>query len=274
MSLRGKVEIFGLTDRGRVREHNEDFIGSNPDLGLAILADGMGGLKAGEVASAMAVELVSAELQKKLPKVDSAQDDDVNGFSAESLVIGDAITLANSTIYQVAQNQPQCAGMGTTLVTLLFYDNRVTVAHVGDSRLYRYRHGELEQVTSDHSLIQELIDRGFYTREQARKSANRNVVTRALGIAPSVDYDVQEEVVLKGDVFLLCSDGLSDMLEDDDIRELLRSHGQDLKRLARELVDRANQNGGKDNVSVVLARVHKPFPERTNWLRRLIAWFD
>ena len=252
----------------------EDFIGANPDLGLAVLADGMGGLKAGEVASAMAVELVTAELQQLLPKVDPNKADEESGYSAESLAIGDAIGKANATIYQVAQTQPQCAGMGTTLVTLLFYDNRVTVAHVGDSRLYRYRHGELEQVTSDHSLIQELIDRGFYTREQARKSANRNIVTRALGIAPSVDFDVQEEVAQKGDIFLLCSDGLSDMLEDDDIREMLREHGQDLKRAARELVDRANANGGKDNVSVVLARVQKPFPLRPNWLQSLIRWFD
>ena len=274
MSLRGKVEIFGLTDRGRVREHNEDFIGANLDLGLAVLADGMGGLKAGEVASAMAVELVTSELQRVLPAVDSSQSEDETGYSPESTAIADAFHKANATIYQVAQTQPQCAGMGTTLVTLLFYDDRVTVAHVGDSRLYRYRRGELEQVTSDHSLIQELIDRGFYTREQARRSANKNIVTRALGIAPSVEFDVQEEVALKGDVFLLCSDGLSDMLEDDDIRDMLREHETDLKRAAHELVDRANANGGKDNVSVVLAKVQKPFPLRSSWLDRLISWFD
>ena len=274
MSLKGRVEIFGLTDRGRVREHNEDFIGSNPELGLAVLADGMGGLRAGEVASMMAVELITSELQGALPNVDSSQNDDESGYSVESLAIGAAITKANATIYQVAQTQPQCAGMGTTLVTLLFYDNRVTVAHVGDSRLYRYRQGDLEQVTSDHSLIQELIDRGFYTPEQARKSANRNIVTRALGIAPSVDFDVQEEIALKGDIFLLCSDGLSDMLEDDAIRELIRVNEKDLRSAARMLIERANENGGRDNVSVVLARVQKPFPVRSNWLSRLMSWFE
>ena len=274
MSLKGRVEIFGLTDRGRVRDHNEDFIGANPELGLAVLADGMGGLKAGEVASMMAVELITTDLQGALPKVDSTRNDEESGFSLESVAIGAAIDKANATIYQVAQTQPQCAGMGTTLVTLLFYDNRITVAHVGDSRLYRYRHGELEQVTSDHSLIQELIDRGFYTPEQARKSANRNIVTRALGIAPSVEYDVQEEVALKGDIFLLCSDGLSDMLDDEAICELIRDHERDLRSLARALIERANENGGRDNVSVVLARVQKPFPVRSNWLTRLISWFD
>ena len=274
MSLKGRVEIFGLTDRGLVREHNEDFIGANPELGLAVLADGMGGLKAGEVASMMAVELITSELLGVLPKVDSTRNDDDSGYSLESMAIGAAIDKANATIYQVAQTQPQCAGMGTTLVTLLFYDNRVTVAHVGDSRLYRYRRGELEQVTSDHSLIQELIDRGFYTPEQARKSANRNIVTRALGIAPSVEYDVLEEVALKGDIFLLCSDGLSDMLEDDAICELIRGSERDLRGTARRLIEHANANGGRDNVSVVLARVQRAFPVRSNWLSRLIRWFE
>ena len=274
MSLKGRIEIFGLTDRGLVRDHNEDFIGANSELGLAVLADGMGGLKAGEVASMMAVELITTDLHGALPNVDSTRGDDESGFSMESLVVGAAIDKANATIYQVAQTQPQCAGRGTTLVMLLFYDNRVTVAHVGDSRLYRYRHGELEQVTSDHSLIQELIDRGFYTPEQARKSANRNIVTRALGIAPSVEYDVQEEVALKGDIFLLCSDGLSDMIEDDVICDLIRSNERNVRAVARTLIDRANANGGRDNVSVVLARVQKAFPVQSHWLSRLINWFD
>ncbi len=203
MNLKGRVEFVGLTDTGLVRDHNEDFIGASQDLGLAVVADGMGGLKAGEVASAMAVELISQELEHQLEGIDVGLPDEESGFSLESLAIGHAIAKANATIHQVAQSQPQCAGMGTTLVGCLFYDNRLTIAHVGDSRLYRLRRGELEQVTSDHSLIQELIDRGFYTKEQARASANRNIVTRALGIAPTVEYDIQEEVALKGDIFLL-----------------------------------------------------------------------
>jgi protein phosphatase len=272
--LKGKVEIVGLTDTGRVREHNEDCIAANVDAGLAVLADGMGGLKAGEVASAMAVEIVSSEILKALPGVEPGAADEATGYAQESMIVGAAIDKANATIHQVAQTQPQCAGMGTTLVTLLFYDNRLTIAHVGDSRLYRYRHGEFEQVTSDHSLIQELIDRGYYTREQARKSANRNIVTRALGIAPGVEYDIQEEVAVPGDIFLLCSDGLSDMVEENDIRDLIARHERDLPTLARRLVERANEGGGRDNISVMLARVQRPYPFRSNWLSRLISWFD
>lgn len=274
MNLRGKVEIAGHTHTGMHRDHNEDAIASDIEIGLAVLADGMGGLKAGEVASAMAVELVTTRLREVIGSVEAGQVDDETGYSRESLEVGNAVALANGAIHQVARTQPQCAGMGTTIVALLFYDNRMTVAHVGDSRLYRYRGGELEQVTNDHSLIQELIDRGFYTPEEARKSANRNVVTRALGIESGVEYDLQEDVVLTGDVYLLCSDGLNDMVEEPRIAALIEEHGSDLRQAARALVDEANDNGGKDNVSVLLVKVLKPFPAKSSWFGRLINWFD
>lgn len=284
-SLRGKVEFVGLTDPGLVREHNEDHIGILPDLGLVVLADGMGGLKAGEVASALAVEVITnllADSPDALaiesaavpdPHV-TAEDDDASGFSPESLRVERAVRMANGTIHQVARTQPQCAGMGTTVVVMLCYDNRVTIAHVGDSRLYRFRQGELEQVTSDHSLVQELIDRGFYTREEARLSSTKNIVTRALGIAPEVEVDVQEEIAVADDVFLLCSDGLNDMVEDGEIARVLRENGEDLNAAARALVDLANANGGKDNVSVLLCRIVKPFPSRGNWWSRFVRWFE
>lgn len=274
MSLRGKIEIVGLTDRGLVREHNEDHIGSDLDVGFAVLADGMGGLNAGEVASAMAVEMISTELAEVVPNLDVMDVDGAGGYSVESVAVNQAVRKANETIFQVAQNQPQCAGMGTTLVMMLFYDNHVTVAHVGDSRVYRLRRGQFEQITVDHSLIQELVDRGFYTREEARYSANKNIVTRAIGIAPNVDVEVQEQGARLGDVFLLCSDGLNDMVTDEDIHRIIELYDDDLEAAAQALVDTANANGGRDNISVILAKVVRPFPHRTGLMDRVLRWFD
>src|SRR6185312_14169981 len=157
MSLRTKLRFVGQTDTGKVREHNEDTIAFDPDIGLLVLADGMGGYNAGEVASGIAVKTI------------------VN-------LVRDAIHRANKIIYQTAKTQPQCEGMGTTVVAALFFDNRITIAHVGDSRLYRRRSDKFEQVTMDHSLLQELVDRGFYSAEEAQRAANKNYVTRALGV--------------------------------------------------------------------------------------------
>ncbi len=278
MSLKGKIDIVALTDRGLVREHNEDRIGSNLDVGLAILADGMGGLNAGEVASAMAVELISFELAQVLPNLEVVEGNGASGHGLESIAVkravDQAVKKANETIYQVAQSQPQCAGMGTTLVVILLYDNHITIAHVGDSRLYRLRKGTFEQVTVDHSLIQELVDRGFYTREEARHSANKNIVTRAIGIAPSVEVEVQEQGARLGDLFLMCSDGLNDMVMDEDIQRIIELYEDDLEAAAQALVDTANANGGRDNISVILAKVRKPFPHRTGLMDRVLRWFD
>jgi protein phosphatase len=274
VSLKGRIRVAGRTDTGRVRDHNEDAIGHDVDLGLLVLADGMGGLKAGEVASAMAVDVITRELTETLKNMAPAQSDAESGFAMESLAVGRAIVRANETIYQVAQSQPQCAGMGTTLVVLLLYDDRLTVAHVGDSRLYRLRQGEFEQVTLDHSLVQELVTRGFYTPEEAREATHKNIVTRALGIGEDVEYDVLEDVALPGDTFLLCSDGLNDMVEDAEIRAILADNLDNLDAAAERLVAAANENGGRDNVSVMIARVDRPFPVRAGWLDRLISWFD
>ena len=269
MSLRGRIAIAGLTDTGLVRDHNEDAIGTDEALGLLVLADGMGGLKAGEVASAMAVELVTKELRSALRGLEAGGSDEKSGYAFESLALGRAVLNANATIHQVAQTQPQCAGMGTTLVVVLFYDNRLTIAHVGDSRLYRMRGDSFEQITVDHSLVQELVDRGFYTPDEARTATNKNIVTRALGIGGEVDYDMQEDVALVGDVLLLCSDGLTDMLEDGTVHTILSENQDNLDVAARRLVDAANDNGGRDNISVVLARVDRAFPVKSGWLRRL-----
>ena len=273
MSLEGKLEICGVTDVGRKRSHNEDTIGSDTNIGLAVLADGMGGYKAGEVASAIAVNLIMEEVRSGLKNTKSGEFDEETGYSKESLVVKTAIEKANDTIFQTAQSQPQCHGMGTTVVAAAFYDDRLTIAHVGDSRLYRFRNEIFEQVTSDHSLLQELIDKGFYTPEEAKNSLNKNLVTRALGIEKSASPDVQEEFVKPGDIYLLCSDGLTDLVDDDEICEVLRKQGESLEGAANCLIKQANEKGGKDNISVILARSLKSFTAKQSWYSRVFDWF-
>lgn len=276
MNLRGKLEIASRSDVGLKRSHNEDSAGDDVDLGLAVLADGMGGYKAGEVASAIAVNVIMEEVRSGLAGQPPGMNDEEIGLSMGSIMVRNAIALANKTIYQTARSQPQCAGMGTTLVAALFYDNRMTVAHVGDSRLYRCRHEEFEQITVDHSLLQELVDKGFYTPEEARKSVQKNLVTRAMGVDPTVKSDLHEDKVLPGDIYLLCSDGLSDLVVDKDIHLTINRYSANLEEAARQLVQQANEAGGKDNISVILVRILKPFPEkgRTTWYNKVFDWFE
>jgi len=272
MSLERNLEFFGLTDPGRKRSHNEDSIGSDKEIGVAVLADGMGGYKAGEVASSIAVSMILEELRSSL-RIESPGEDSESGYSEATIKVKEAIEKANETIYQTAQSQPQCAGMGTTLVTAAFYDNRMTIAHIGDSRLYRMRGVNFAQVTSDHSLLQELIDKGFYTPEEAKKSLNKNLVTRAMGIEKNVSPDLQEDVVLPGDVYLMCSDGLSDLVDDTEMHDTLKVSGTSLEAIAQRLVQLANDKGGKDNISVILARVIKPFTAKKSWYSKVFDWF-
>ncbi len=273
MNLKGRLEVVGLTDTGRVRNHNEDSIGDDVEIGVITLADGMGGYKGGEVASAIAINTIMEELQQQVPSMRPGEEDAETGYANESIVIREAIKKANETIYQTAQSQPQYQGMGTTVVMGIFYDNRMSIAHVGDSRMYRFRNDSLEQITSDHSLLQELVDRGFYTEEEARASLNKNLVTRALGIEPSVAVDIQEDMTLPGDIYLLCSDGLSDMVSDEDIYLTIKSFGANLEETAKQLINQANENGGKDNVSVVLAKPVRDFPAKKHWYDKVVDWF-
>ena len=233
----------------------------------------MGGYKAGEVASAIAVQMIMEEVREGLKNVTPGEIDDETGFSNETMLIKAAIEKANETIFQTAQTQPQCHGMGTTLVTAAFYDDRLTVAHVGDSRMYRFRDDRLEQVTKDHSLLQELIDKGFYSPEEAKQSLNKNLVTRAMGIEMSVVPDFQEEIVKPGDIYLLCSDGLTDLVEDDEIERTLQKYRENLEEAAMALVQKANDNGGKDNISVVLARTLTSFAAKKSWYSKVFDWF-
>jgi len=274
MSINNNIEIFGLTDVGLVRDHNEDSIGENRDLGLAVLADGMGGHRGGEVASAIAVSTILESLDNELKNIKSGDIDEVSGYSLESIAVNDAVIKANENVFTSSNENSQYRGMGTTVVVLLFHNDHFTVAHVGDSRLYRYRDGELEQITRDHSLMQELVDRGFYTTDQARESLNKNLVTRAIGAEESVEVDVLEDVAHPGDIYLLCSDGLTDMLEDDIIKNTIADNSEDLEIIATELIRLSNAAGGKDNISAILARPFKPFQAEDSLFSRFYELFS
>ena len=274
MNLQDKITIMGLTDAGMVREKNEDAIGFDSALGLVVLADGMGGHRGGDIASSMTVDTVIDVLQQKLPEIDAGEVDDASGYSMESICIQDAVITANDLVYKTAEANPEHKGMGTTIVVLQFYNNSFSLAHIGDSRCYRLRNNEFEQITKDHSLLQELIDRGFYTPEEAKNSMNKNLVTRALGIDPVVVPDIQEDIVLKNDIYLLCSDGLTDLVEDPDIYYTINKFSDNLEEAAKQLITKANQKGGKDNISVMLCRIDDDFSTRQGWFKKLVAWFD
>jgi len=274
MNLQSKITIIGLTDKGLVRRKNEDSIGFDSALGLVVLADGMGGHRGGEIASGMAVDTIISELQQRLPQIDAGEIDETSGFSKESICIQDAVVTANQLVYQTAETNPEHKGMGTTIVVLQFYNNSFSLAHIGDSRCYRLRANKFEQITRDHSLLQELIDRGFYTPEEARNSMNKNLVTRALGIDPIVMPDIQEDIVLKNDIYLLCSDGLTDLVEDEDIYLTIMQFSANLEEAAKQLITKANKKGGKDNISVMLCRIDDDFSSQKGWFKKFVAWFD
>lgn len=251
-----KLGVYGLTDVGLNREHNEDSISWDIDLGLIMLADGMGGHNAGEVASEMAVTairdalldvLTPDMLETRMIKCDEA--------------VREAVIYANEEIHEQANRRIEYAGMGTTVVLTLFYDDKVTYAHVGDSRIYRFRNAELRQLTQDHSLVQEMIDSGYLSQEEAQVSTSRNLITRALGISPEVEVDVVTDELDQDDVYLLCSDGLSDLVGFEDITRILLEHDHDKGKAAQSLVDLANERGGTDNISVILVAFHEAFSD-------------
>jgi PPM family protein phosphatase len=273
MTLRGKIRAVGLSDVGRVREHNEDTIGVDPDIGLMVLADGMGGYNAGEVASGIAVKTIMSLVKEAFEHQDLLTVDAESGLARPSIVLRDAIVRANKIIYQTAKTQPQCEGMGTTIVACIFADNKVAIAHVGDSRAYRLRGSHFEQLTLDHSLLQELVDRGFYSQAEAARATNKNYVTRALGVEPTVDVEIHEHAAAKGDVYVLCSDGLSDMVEDDDIHLTINTFSANLETVAKQLIQLSNDNGGRDNVSLILAQVAESFPARRGVVDKIFGWF-
>ncbi|MCR4303323.1 MAG: Stp1/IreP family PP2C-type Ser/Thr phosphatase [Gallionella sp.] len=273
MNIQDALEIASQTDPGMVRSHNEDSVACEPVCGLVVLADGMGGYNAGEVASGIAVSVVATEISYRLQGASPTDRDESSGDELAVSLLRDYIQKANASIYHASQSQPQYSGMGTTIVAGLFYDNRVAVAHVGDSRMYRLRGETLEAITRDHSLLQEQIDGGIISAADARLSKNKNLVTRAVGIDPEVEAEIHVHDVLAGDIYLLCSDGLNDMVEDDDIQSTLYAMQGNLPLAAGQLVQMANDNGGRDNISVILVKIKGRYAASRGWLAKLRDWF-
>lgn len=256
-SQSSNLEVVNLSDVGRNRPHNEDSTASDAEWGLMVVADGMGGYRAGEVASALAITVVLRRVYPGLDRIDNAgagKDGQTTGGYMS--LLREATEEANRAVHQASREIQECKGMGTTMVAAVFRHGCVSVAHVGDSRMYRLRASALQQVTKDHSLYQEVIDKGLCTPQEALELTNKSLVTRALGVKPEVEVDVKQEHCLQGDIYLLCSDGLNDMLRDRDIHLTLKRYEADLQQAGKELVALANQRGGKDNISVVLVRVN------------------
>ena len=274
MKVAEALDIVSQTHPGMVRSHNEDSVGSEPGCGLVVLADGMGGYNAGEVASGIAVSVVMTEVSHRLLGTSPAAPGEKEGEELGVSLLRGNIQKANASIFHAAQSQPQYAGMGTTIVSGLFYDNRVAVGHVGDSRMYRLRGEVLETITRDHSLLQEQIDSGVISVADARLSRNKNLVTRAVGIDVDVEPEIHVHAVLVGDVYLLCSDGLNDMVEDEDIESTLYALQNNLPLAATQLIQMANDNGGRDNVSVILVKVKGKFAVPRGLLAKLFSWFE
>jgi PPM family protein phosphatase len=242
-----KFEFAYASDAGLMRGNNEDSVGCDGERGVAVLADGMGGNNAGEIASAMAVTFVRNELVQWLRTTDSSP------LAADTQRAMEAcINRVNAAIFHAAQTNAQFSGMGTTLVAGIFAHGRVTLGHVGDSRCYVCRRGALIQLTKDHSWLQEQIDAGVISAEQARVAVHKNLVTRALGADVLVRVDIQEHCPLIGDIYLMCSDGLTEMLDDATIAQVLNG-AQPLSEKVKTLIHQANAAGGRDNISVLLA---------------------
>ena len=258
-----EYDYSSLSDVGRHRANNEDAVLIDADQGIVVLADGMGGYNAGEVASALAIDLIMRELRSWLG---------TSAYRASTRDVRRAmeicVDLANREIFEAAHTHAAYAGMGTTLVMAVLRGDSLLVGHVGDSRLYRWQAGALDQITRDHSLLQEQLDIGLITPEEAEHSGNRNLVTRALGVEDTVLLDVRELAVAPGDMFLLCSDGLNDMLSDADIAGILGA-GLPLDTCAARLVGEANERGGRDNITVALIRAQET-PKKSGVMAKLL----
>lgn len=253
------LEVASLTDIGQVRPTNEDRVAADGALGLAFVADGMGGHRGGELASRIAQQVVVSRVQQRVgSRKKRPSGDFVRHLFAE----------ADKAILAAAQKDPNVRGMGTTLAMALFHDDRVVLGHIGDCRVYRLRNGRLEALTRDDTLLRDQVEMGLIEAAHAADSHNRHLVTRALGTGKGVTPHLRDEEARCGDVFLLCTDGLNDMVDDDDIELILHSLGCNLPLAAHHLVQLANDNGGQDNISAVLVRLD-PLPR----VGRLAAWF-
>ena len=264
------IEAVGLSDAGNVRQFNEDRIVVAPEIGVVALADGMGGHRAGEVASQLAADLVVDKLRATLaePGATAPQHSPLRALAQ-------SINQANRSILEAARADPSRQGMGTTLAVAMFHGRGVAIGHVGDSRIYRLRGGKLALLTRDDSLLRQQLETGLIAADDVADSHNRSLVTQALGVTETIDVHSIDVDAIPGDLFLLCSDGLNDLVDDSDIELIVASLKGNLALAAHTLVQTAKDNGGYDNISVILVRIpHRVAPERSaGWLARAGAWF-
>lgn len=252
------LSLHAATDVGRLRHNNEDAVAVDPALGLVVLADGMGGYQAGEVASHMTVQVLQATLRSHLDALGGSR---IAADLPQALAA--ATEAAAAAVYEAANTRPELAGMGTTLVVALAFGTRLWVGHIGDSRAYRWRAGRLKPLTRDHSLLQEQLDAGAITPDEARHATHRNLVTRAIGVELDVELELHAHELMPGDLILLCSDGLTDMLTDDELAALLATHDDAaLPAVTDACIAAANAAGGRDNIAVALLRAHAPMAGR------------
>jgi protein phosphatase len=242
------LSCFGLSDIGHVRKNNEDVFLHLEDHGFFALADGMGGHNAGEVAAKEAVRFVSASIEELF----SATEREWNIFDLSSFNKL-CIENANSWVHYLGKKKKSYAGMGTTLCTLLFHDRSLIYGHVGDSRIYRFRRGNLEQLTADHSRINQLIEKGKVSKEKSLDLPYKNILTRAIGTQMDVEAEIHIAPVNPHDIYLMCSDGLTDQVSDEEIAKILKS-SKNIKSATTQLVERAKEQGGLDNVTVVIVK--------------------
>ncbi len=243
------MHIGSSTDIGKHREINQDsyFVSEEQELPLFIIADGMGGHKAGEVASKMAIDIIKEKILEKAKDIKLEEN-----IIAE--IIREAIESANVKVYEASKEKEECSGMGTTITMTYILDNKAFIGQVGDSRAYLLRDNELIQLTKDHSLVAELLRNGSITEEEAECHPQRNLITRAVGTDEGIDIDIVTEKLYEEDLILLCTDGLTNMVDDNEIKEVLLKR-KDIKTACDELVNLANNNGGYDNITVVAVKI-------------------
>lgn len=248
-----KLEMTCGTDTGQVRSRNEDHVQIVPHMGLAILADGMGGHRAGDVASQIAVDTISEQWGRKYR--DRGDPSGAITGSRRSDELLSAVSAANEQIYTLSKNNPEFQGMGATVIAVHFNRDGLCAVHLGDSRMYRYRRGSLHQVTTDHTHAQESVRLGLVSAEDAKGGYGWNLLLKALGVDSAIEPDIIASPVEEGDIYLLCSDGLTDAINDPDIRTRIALGEDGLPNIVDELIDLANQHGGPDNISIVLIKV-------------------
>jgi serine/threonine protein phosphatase PrpC len=251
-----KIRYATASDAGRVRKGNEDAFLANPALGIFAVADGMGGHASGEIASRLAVDSLRESIAHAVKEISSPLSEDQTAVvSSPANVLVNGIRSANVRIYKSSLEKDEYKGMGTTLVAVYFANSSAIVAHVGDSRLYQLRGQSIKQITEDHSLVWEQYRQGLITKEVLSSSPHKNIITRALGLQPTIDVEVQELGMQPGDFLILCSDGLSDLVPDEEMLAVVKEVSGDLHRACGDLIRLANLRGGKDNITVLLIQI-------------------